>query len=456
MNETRLSHRLADLLASSVATAIERCGLRAFHEDRGGAALLIAALLTPAMMGMTALAVDVGMWRLEKVKLQSAVDSAALAAVHARLGGAEGAVLESVVGRELARNGFDPATPGNGFSVAIKQRDEPAPHDDVEVRATTATDLYFGRLLTSKAPTIEATAVGGLDAGSHGRICVLGLDETAPSTVQFRGTPYVELNCSIASNSSDPLESMEIGGTSTIKATGLVAHGGISGLDGADVEAAVWTNAPRAADPFGPEGRNVQVPPTGTCDIKQSLQIKDDTTLTPGRYCGGIRVNGATVTFTPGLYIIDGGDLVTTGQASLIGDGVTVVLTASSPSKIGGVDVSGGTHLDLRAPGKDDNWAALMGYEGMLIFQDPRAPATTSTNGDNKLLGGSVARLDGAIYFRQQSLIYTGGAELEDGCLMLVARQVLFRGNARLVQMDPTCDSLGVEALRMPSFRLLG
>jgi hypothetical protein len=446
--------KLSQTFANSVAAVLDRLGLTPLMVDRRGAAVMLVALTAPAVLGMTAIAVDVGMWRLEKVRLQAAVDSAALAVAHARLSGAEAGQLHGIARRELARNGFDADAPASTYAVSLIER-EHGMDADVAVVATTAGRLYFGSLLTNDAPRIEAAAVAGIDSGSHGQICVLGLDETAPGTIQFRGTPHVQLNCSIASNADHVLESIEIGGTSTIRAAGLVAHGGISGLEGADVEAAIWTNAPRAIDPFGPKGRDLQVPPTGTCTVNQNLHVKNDTTLTPGRYCGGIRVNGATLTFAPGLYILDGGDLRTTGQASLVGDGVTFVLTANAPSQIGGIDFSGGTHLDLRAPDADDAWATLMGYEGILFFQDPRAPLTSSTNGDNKLLGGSVARLDGAIYFRQQSLLYTGGANLDDGCLMLVARQVLFRGNARLVQTEKTCADLGVEPLRMPSVRLL-
>ena len=457
MNGTRLSHRLAQRLAGSVAAAIERCGLRAFHEDRRGAALLIIALITPAMMGMTALAVDVGMWRLEQVKLQSAADAAALAAAHARLAGAEGAALEGVVARELARNGFDPAAPGNDFDVALKERDAGSPYDGVEVTATSDGDLYFGRLISSDAPTIEAAAVGGIDGGSTGRICVLGLDRTAPDTVQFRGTPDVELNCSIASNST-AASSLEITGSTTLSTPALIAAGGISGLDAGTVTVeSVQQHAPPLADPFGPTGRNLQVPAPGICDVKKALKINKSTALTPGRYCGGIQITGnSTVTFAPGLYIIDGGDLKTSGQSGLIGDGVTFVLTGASPSQIGGMDFAGGAELRLSAPGEDAAWATALGYQGVLFFQDPRAQQSAAGTVDNKLLGGSIARLDGAIYFPSQSLLYSGGADLDGSCLMLVARQVMFRGNARYIQGPDDCDGMGLEPLRPPSVRLVG
>jgi hypothetical protein len=396
------------------------------------------------------------MWRLEKVRLQLAVDSAALAAAYARLAGAEGESLRGVAAHELARNGFDPDQPGNYFNLVLRQRDGAVGVDDVEVTATTEGGLYFGRFLSSEPPTIEAAAVGGIDAGNHGRICVLGLEEQAPSTVQFRGTPVVDLNCTVVSNSRDKITSMEIAGDSTVAAPALIASGGIDIKGNPGVTAPMMEHRLPAVDPFGLHGRNLQAPGAGPCDHSGELRVQRDAVLTPGRYCGGIRVIGATATFQPGLYIIHNGNLRTTGQAGLVGHGVTFVLTGSSPNQIGNMDFAGGTHLDLSAPNASTTWATANGYEGILFFQDPRAPAKLSSTGDNKLLGGSIARLEGAVYFPNQTLMYTGGANLDESCLMLVARQVLFRGNARFVQTDNACEELGVEELRLPSVRLVG
>ena len=441
----------------SFATAFDRLDLDTFVEDRCGAALAIVATMAPVMFGFAALAVDVSMWRAEKLLLQSAVDAAALAGAYAQLDGSDLETTRAAVARELARNGYDPTEPGNGFALDLRQRDEQQRYSDVHVTADTDGAYYFAKLLMPKAPTIEATAVGGVDAGNYGRICVLGLEEQAPSTVQFRGNPAIDLNCTIASNSRDPNTSMEIAGNAMLKAAALIASGliDIKGNPGIAVDT-MWEFAPPTTDPYGPYARDLQPPPAGPCDHNGEFRVQNDTVLTPGRYCGGIRVIGATATFMPGLYVIHNGHFRTTGQARLVGHGVTFVLTGSSANQIGSMDFAGGSHLDLRAPDTDAKWATDLNYEGVLFFQDPRAPASLSSNGDNKLLGGSIARLEGAAYFPRQTLMYTGGANLDDSCLMLVARQVLFRGNARFVQTDGACDDLGVEELRLPSVRLLG
>lgn len=442
-------------LSQSLNGLVRRLGGTSFVEDRRGGVVVLTAA-APIVFGFAALAIDVSLWRAEKLRLQTAVDAAAIAAAHAQRDGADAGGTQGVVARELARNGFDPQVPGNGFQVTMLRGATEADLDDVEVTAHTASTLHFARLFLDEAPVIEATSLSGYDPGNYGRICVLALDESAPATIEFSGTPYVDVNCSIASNSNDPVASIDIAGSSSISAAALIAHGGIRGVDGADVTAgAIWAHAPAAIDPFGPRGRDLQVPLNNGCDVDRQLKINQDETLQPGRYCGGIRINSATVTFAPGLYVIDGGEFRTAGQSRLVGDGVTFVLTGASPSLVATMDFAGGTHLDLRAPDKNDAWARNLGYEGVLFFQDPQARRSTAGTIDNKLLGGSIARLEGAVYFPQQTLLYTGGANLTDSCLMLVARQVIFRGNARFVQTGPACEALGVEELRLPGVRLL-
>lgn len=443
-------------LPERFAAMIERLGNAPFVADRRGVVMVVVGTMVPALFAVVAFGVDVSMWRAEKLRLQAAVDAAAISAAHARLGGADSATTRSVVARELARNGFDPAVQGNAFDVGTRRRDGAA-YDDVQVTAETEGVFYFARMLMDEPPTLGARALAGIDGGNYGRICVLGLDDEARATIDFDGGPQVELDCAIATNSGDA-EAMQISNNSTVSATALIAHGGISGADSPKVTAGlIATDVPRVTDPLGVRGRNLQVPPRGLCDVNGKTQLKVDTTLSPGRYCGDLRVNGGTITFLPGVYIIDGGDFKTTGQSTLVGDGVTFVMTGSSSSEIGNVDFAGGTSLNLRAPNADNAEARALGYEGVLFFQDPAAPVSPG-NGqpDNKLLGGSVARLEGWIYFPQQSLLYTGGAELDESCLAIVARKVMFRGNASFVQTPGVCEDLGVEEMRTPSVRLMG
>ncbi len=437
--------------------AVGRPHWRRFAADRDGATAMIVTLGAPVIFGFTALAVDVGMWRAEQARLQAAVDVATLAAAFAQMEAAdETERAASSLASWRATASIRPI--GTTFVMTLVEREDAYA---LRGRAGSSRDRWRPTISPSCSSTIRrsrGSALGGVDAGqSRPHLRPRPGTSDQPSSVQFRGNPDIDLNCSVASNSEDVASSMEVAGNSVINASALIAAGGITNIDSANITAdAIWPEAPPVVDPFGPYGRDLQPPPSATCDSMVSSTSRRTSTLTPGRYCGGIRVNGATATFSPGLYVIYNGDLQTIGQAGLVGEGVTFVLTGSSANQVGSMDFAGGTDLDLSAPEAGTPWAAALGYDGVLFYQDPNTAGKLSNGGDNKLLGGTIARLDGAVYFPRQTLMYTGGAELKDGCLMLVARQVYFRGNAEFVQTDEACDELGVEPLRLPSVKLLG
>ncbi len=91
-------------------------------------------------------------------------------------------------------------------------------------------------------------------------------------------------------------------------------------------------------------------------------------TLDPGRYRGGLWfTDDARVSLNPGLYIIDGGDLLIDGRSSVAGDGVSFVFTAIDPRKIGRLKIAGTGKVDLRAWNDDTS-----PYAGLLFHQDSR------------------------------------------------------------------------------------
>jgi hypothetical protein len=106
-------------------------------------------------------------------------------------------------------------------------------------------------------------------------------------------------------------------------------------------------------------------------------------TLTPDDYCAGIKINaGADVTFEPGIYVINRGDLTVNGGATIRGDSVTFILTATSTNEVGNITINGGADVELTAPGPDGHFPNDPGhvdhgkYPGLLFIQDPAAPST--------------------------------------------------------------------------------
>src|SRR4029077_18413629 len=107
----------------------------------------------------------------------------------------------------------------------------------------------------------------------------------------------------------------------------------------------------------------------------------------PQTFCGGIHINGGnTVTFSPGLYIIDGGGITIDGGATVSGTGVTFYLTGNNGSgnsavNYAGVTINSTATVNLSSPCD----GAASGIKGMLFFQD-----RSITNGNGSSFNGAA------------------------------------------------------------------
>src|SRR5262249_49625984 len=65
--------------------------------------------------------------------------------------------------------------------------------------------------------------------------------------------------------------------------------------------------------------------------------------ISPGVYCGGIQVAaGATLNLDPGTYILDRGNFAVSGNSTVNGTGVTLILTSRTGSNYGVIDIRAG------------------------------------------------------------------------------------------------------------------
>ncbi|MCH7932058.1 MAG: hypothetical protein IH906_07625, partial [Proteobacteria bacterium] len=157
-------------------------------------------------------------------------------------------------------------------------------------------------------------------------------------------------------------------------------------------------------------------------------------------FCGGLKVNaGANVTFEPGVYIIDGGDFDIGGQSTVVGDGVTFILTGGTPSDIGSVKIVGGSDVELTAPDTDPLNAD--GYSGVLFYQDRDV---TGQNKNNLIAGGAELDFEGALYFPSEDLDFAGGSELADGCVQLIGAKVKITGDTGI---QGNCGNTGTRSV---------
>lgn len=417
-----------------------------FLVDRRGGVALIFGLVVPCLIGFAGIGVDATFWLKERNKLQSSTDNAAISAAHAiHLSGTNQAVTSEA--QKLLRKVYGQDLPGITLSVQFPPQSGPHAGDmtAVAILAERAQPVFFGKLFHVNDVKVTARSVARVNSTSEA--CLLALSETSDKAISVSGSSKIRLNCGIASNSTAS-NAAYFSGASDTKTTGITSAGDIYQSNGALIDTgdgSMLANAPAVTDPYGPEGRDVKVPTNPKNCAEKQLKINDDTVLTPGRYCGGISINGGTTTFSPGVYIIDGGTFKTNGNASLVGQGVTFVLTGKGNS-IADVDINGGAGVSLHAPTSGSDLA------GILFFQDPAAKDQVKPK-DSLINGNADLDLRGALYFPGTGLKMSGGMSGNMSCLQIVAQTVEITGNSAVT--DSCDETSGAEKIQRTTVELV-
>jgi Flp pilus assembly protein TadG len=126
--------------------------VRRRRTEAGAAALVIAVLLPLVFLGAAAFAIDISRWYLERQKLQSVADAAAMAAVPYMPYDLAAAAVRA---REVtARNGYDDADPD--IDVAVSVGDKPS---QLRVVVTHRLDNTFGSMIGVSSTVVNGVAV---------------------------------------------------------------------------------------------------------------------------------------------------------------------------------------------------------------------------------------------------------------------------------------------------------
>ncbi len=198
--------------------------------------------------------------------------------------------------------------------------------------------------------------------------------------------------------------------TPCVRAVGGIDYSGGLTLAGPDACSEPWPYSPAADDPF----ENLPAPPipAGCSALPVVANAQGVIDIPPGRYCGGVNLNG-DYNFLPGVHVIDGGTFRVNAGANVTGTDVTFYLTNDAD-----LTWNGTAFFDLNAPTTGT-------YAGVLFFAD-RDPSD-----DNDLLfnGTANSALVGAIYAPGRAVSMLGDFAGSNGCTQLVASTILLNGN---------------------------
>jgi len=422
--------------------------LRRLSSDKRGGIVVMFALLLPIMVAFVGLGLEVGLWFQSKRDLQTAADAAAIAgAYEAQDSSATSASILSAATTDATRNGYSATTDTITTSNPPTSGSYTADNGAVEVNMTRSVSMLFAGTYLGSSISISARAVATTGSTTD-EACVLSLD-TSSTGVSVSGSGDITFDgCQIASNSSSS-SALSVSGSGALVTDCYSVVGDISDNGGLTVDAGCTGSAGASAitDPYAS-----LTAPNEACDVAgytYNTNGGTDTIAGTGSYsdayviCGDFWVKQGTVTLSPGLYVIDGGDFKTNANGNITGTGVTIVLRNEGQIN----NINGSSSVTLSAPVPADSAGT---WEGMLFFQDPDTTSACTGNNCNTLNGSSSTTFQGAMYFPDQEINMNGGNEAGSNCLQIVALRVGFSGNSGLNMDGSTCAAAGVTPIYIP------
>lgn len=397
------------------------------HPRRGmsGQTFLLISIALVVLLGMAALAVDVGdLWTTRRL-MQSAADAGAVAGADELALGGTSSTITTVARDAASHNGFtDGQTRAGGAgTISVTVHNPPtsglyaANSNAVEVDVSETQNTYFMKVLGFYNVPVSTSAVAvTLGSGS----CVYSLDPSASDAVDVGGTASVSSACGLYVN-SNASNALDVHGGGTITAP-------LVGVRGGTVIAGGGSSPPSTGiAEFGDPLAYIGAPSFSACSsFSNPTEISG--AQSPQVYCGGIKITGGqTVTFSSGLYVIDGGG-ITINSGTVSGSGVTFYLTGTNSggkSKYGPVKIASNATVNLSSPCSSSGGDIA----GMLFFQD-RSITPTANNG-SQINGSSTSTFSGAIYFPTTSLAYAGNTA-SNMFTLLISDTLSFLGNSTI------------------------
>ncbi|MDA8707985.1 pilus assembly protein TadG-related protein [Hellea sp.] len=437
---------------------------RKWRQDEVGSTAMIYAIILPVLIGMGALAIDVGHFEQRNARIQSAADLAALAAALE---------YQATNDRDKARlagkgDAYENGYIAQGGSIEVESPITTGPFAGSEgavVRITQKQDRYLSSIFPNQKDVVhvvEATVVAA-EAGAGSPACVLSLNETATRALELRGNTRLNFGGCGAHSNSTANGAIDFNGNSSITAECISTRGTVTGAErAANLQCdAPKENSAAVADPYADVMVNqalvsslpCQDPPSsngngggggnGKKKNNNNNSSNDDPfsigPSVPGgpvRFCGGRVSINETLTLAPGTYYFDDADLRFTGQGGLDAsppDGVTLVFLNG-----GELDNINGGEISIRAQSTGP-------FAGIAVFRDPDS---SSSNERIRINGNQDLQIDGALYFPNGDLEFSGGADATSGCTQIIADTVIFTGNSELTLTD--CEPLGTRDIDGP------
>ncbi len=169
-------------MASYGTTSTSEPGLRVRLSKEAGQTLVLFVFALAALMGFTALSIDVGLVFVARRDMQNAADAAALAGAR-ELEDSPAAAI-AMAQQYASANGVDLTDPSYTFEATTPYQGDPG---KIEVKVSREVDFLFARALGLDFASVPARAVAEATVvpGTSGTYAVLALDTNCQSADQI-------------------------------------------------------------------------------------------------------------------------------------------------------------------------------------------------------------------------------------------------------------------------------
>lgn len=404
------------------------------RSERRGAMLVFVAVSMVALLGFLAMTLDVGSGNRQRRIAQTAVDAAALAGAaeiyREKAGVVNAAVLEAAVHNEASRNGFTDGA--QSTTVVPYWPPVSGPHAGdtryVEVLITRNTPTIFARIWNFNSLNIGTRAVAGV--GSYNTFCLFTLDPTGPSTLNVQNGGEVDVNCGVAVNSNHPT-ALDLNNSGVLDG-GASGIGVVGGWDGNPSKVSPTPVSPITAVPNPLD--HVVMPSVGACTTTGLVTITTDTTLSPGVYCGGIRVTNKVATLLPGEYIIRGGGFTVETGGEVTGSELILINSIDPTGFYGFKPFDFGTGCKAKLSAQTSN----VPLKGIVLFGDPAGPDDAVNI--FACASDDPPELTGSLYFPNQTILFSGSNSGTTVLGAVIAKKVDVKAKLT-INMDPSGNS---------------
>jgi len=392
-----------------------------WNAKQEGQALILGVIAFAVLVGMAALAIDVGFGFGDRANTQRAADAAAIAAIDALEAGRPVAQVVKTGEDWASANGYVDGSDGATVTVNVPPLEGPYAGnvEYVEVIISKETDTYFASVFGQDLWDISVRAVGGgaaplTAAGTDASI--VSLNPSACKSVEIGASATLVSEGPIMINSDCASFAAEFSCSAVCKAEGgIESVGGV--LKDNKCKPCTVTNIGHFADPLAAVLPPCFLNSPAPCQDVGALTVRNGTPanpqlmsdsnfdLQPGIYYGGIEYNpGTSRTMAPGMYVIAGGGFKLNPASSFIANGVFIYNTndpdcaSCSQGDYGPILVNTGANTSFSA-------MTTGPYAGLLMFQD-------RNNTEEAIFNPSANFGEGTIYMPSAHITFNPSADI--------------------------------------------